>query len=97
MLEVQGYRGFQCQGFEPSLSASFLNEGQIAPSKGQEKQRPPVVSLKLSFAKDLWLNQQRNKVVFCDRHDNLGFCAILKGFGLAFADDAFESDWIKWP
>ncbi|KAF1814524.1 hypothetical protein P152DRAFT_447870 [Eremomyces bilateralis CBS 781.70] len=37
------------------------------------------------------------KVVFCERDDNLAFCAILQVFGLAFADDAFDSDWIKQP
>ncbi|KAF1815641.1 hypothetical protein P152DRAFT_192051 [Eremomyces bilateralis CBS 781.70] len=37
------------------------------------------------------------KVVFCVRDDNLAFCTILQVLSLAFADNAFESDWIKRP
>ncbi|KAF1810113.1 hypothetical protein P152DRAFT_140144 [Eremomyces bilateralis CBS 781.70] len=37
------------------------------------------------------------KVVFCERDDNLAFCAIPQVLSLAFADNAFESDWIKRP
>ncbi|KAI9763720.1 MAG: hypothetical protein M1839_006318 [Geoglossum umbratile] len=37
------------------------------------------------------------KFVFHERDDNLAFCPILHVLGLAFADDAFASEWINCP
>ena len=35
--------------------------------------------------------------MFHERDDNLAFCPILHVLALAFADDAFESEWINCP
>jgi hypothetical protein len=37
------------------------------------------------------------KFVFHERDDNLAICPILHVLALAFADDAFESEWINCP
>ena len=36
-------------------------------------------------------------IVFHERDDNLAFCPILHVLALAFADHAFESQWIQQP
>lgn len=43
------------------------------------------------------MGRNRIKFVFYERDDNLSFCAILHVFALAFADSAFESEWINCP